>query len=274
VSACMALLNLIHGSRIPEEEKAAVYGHLAAHLTDAGQSPPMYESQHSLVAHAWHDTWRPSRAWFDDPHITVPTPIIVTDYGRVYGLACEWTECHLGYANECVKPPREAYHDRFLTGTVPCDDGTSVAVGQITAGIGHASLSIGANRAAEHYDNTDAVVADVMVGNCDAGIWVAGAIRPSAQAARVAALRASGQVSPDWRTIGGQLKMVGLLTVNISGFQVPSVRTYTDRGEIQAMVASGLVSVHRPEPTEAELNERALRLMRDRLVARVNGMGV
>jgi hypothetical protein len=247
------------------------YNHLAAHLRDAGQEPPPFEPQHSLVAHAWHDSWRPHRAWFDDPKLTAPTPIIVTDNGRVYGLAAEWNECHLGYNDECILPPREPYHDRFLTGTVPCDDGSEIAVGQITAGIGHAALNLGANRAAEHYDNTEAVVADVTVGNCDAGIWVAGAIRPSAQAARVHALRASGQVSPDWRKIGGQFRLVGLLAVNVSGYQVPRVRTYVTASGVQAIVASGLVSVHRPDVSEAELDKRALRLLQSRLAARVNG---
>jgi hypothetical protein len=273
ISACTAVINAVHGSRIPEHEKEAVYNHLAAHLEAAGQKQPPFEPQHALVAHAWHDTYRPKRDWFNDPEIKVPTPITVTDSGQVYGLATEWGVCHLGYQGECILPPREDFHSYYLTGSQSCDDGTSVAVGQITAGIGHASLTIGSwQRAAEHYDNTEAVVADIVTGNCKAGIWVAGAIRPSAQAARVQALRASGQVSPDWRMIGGQLRLVGMLTVNVSGFQVPRVRTYVSAsGKIEAMIASGLVSVHTSQPTDAELDQRALRLLSSQLAARVHG---
>jgi len=271
ISACLAGIQVVHGSRIPDEDKEAVYRHLAAHLRDAGEEPPPYEPQHSLAAHAWQeDMWRPPASWFTDPEIKNATPIMVSDAGQVYGLATEWGQCHLGFSNECVLPPREEYHDRFMTGEQPLDNGRSIPVGQITAGIGHAPLSMGANRAAEHYDNTDAVVADVVVGNCRAGIWVAGAIRPSAQAARVQALRASGQVSPDWRRIGGQLRMVALLTVNVSGYQVPRVRTRVAGGQIQSMVASGLVSVH-TGPSEAELDQRALRLQMEALDRRVHG---
>jgi hypothetical protein len=271
MSACLAGIQVVHGSRIPDEDKEAVYRHLAAHLRDAGEEPPPYEPQHSLAAHAWQeDMWRPPAAWFTDPEIKNATPIMVSNAGQVYGLATEWGQCHLGFSNECVLPPREEYHDRFMTGEQPLDNGRSIPVGQITAGIGHAPLSMGANRAAEHYDNTDAVVADVVVGNCRAGIWVAGAVRPSAQAARVQALRASGQVSPDWRRIGGQLRMVALLTVNVSGYQVPRVRTRVASGQIQSMVASGLVSVH-VGPREDELDQRALRLQMEALDRRVHG---
>jgi hypothetical protein len=275
LTACVTGMQVVHNSRIPDEDRAAIYAHLAAHLRDAGEEPPPYEPEHALVAHAWQEDqgFHPPAPWFADPKLSVPTPVMVTDAGRVYGLATEWGECHIGYNNECVLPPREAYHERFMTGELPytCDDGTRPLVGQITAGIGHAAMSLNANRAAEHYDNTDAVVADVAVGNCDLGIWVAGAIRPSAQAARVAALRASGQVSPDWRRIGGQLRMVGLLTVNISGYQLgrARVRTRVASGQIQTMVASGLVSVRLPGPSTADLDRMSMRREMDRLAERV-----
>jgi hypothetical protein len=274
ISACLAMISVVHGSRIPDQDKAAVYNHLAAHLRTAGEEPPPYEPQHALVAHAWQEDqgFHPSPDWFADPELKVATPIMVTDAGRVFGLATEWGECHLGFNNECVLPPRETYHSHFMTGELPytCSDGSRPPVGQITAGIGHAPMTMTANRAAEHYENTDAVVADVSVGNCKTGIWVAGAIRPTAQASRVQALRASGQVSPDWRRIGGQLRMIALLTVNVSGYQIPRVRTRVASGQIQAMVASGLVSVHVGGPSNDDLDRRALRLMMDRLAERVH----
>jgi hypothetical protein len=64
--------------------------------------------------------------------------------------------------------------------------------------------------------------------------------------------------------------MVGLLTVNASGFQQPRARAYVASGKIQSLVSSGFTSTHRvPDVTEEELNQRALRLMADRLRDRV-----
>jgi hypothetical protein len=274
LTACSSGIGILAGGRggtgIPLDQRRAVYAHLAQHLRDAGQEPPPYDVADALVAHAWHDEWRPPSEWFSDPGLNAPTPIIVTDQGRVYGLATEWGVCHLGFQNECILPPREDYHSYYMTGEIPCEDGSRVAVGQITAGITHAPLSYGASHAAEHYENTDAVVADVVVGNCKAGIWVAGAIRPTASAARVQALRASGQVSPDWRRIGGKMRLVGLLTVNVSGYQVPNVRTYVAGGELRSMVASGFVTVHQPSVSSDDLDKRALRILRDQLSRRVH----
>lgn len=277
LTACSAAVGVLnsHSTSVPDSQRRGVYEHMVQHLRDAGREAPPLEpketTQESLVAHAWHDVWRPPREWFADPNLQQPTPIIVTDAGRVFGLATEWGECHLGYQNECILPPREGHHSYYLTGEMVCDDGSHIPVGQITAGIPHAPLSFSASRAAEHYENTEAVVADITVGDGKYGIWVAGAIRPTANAARVQALRASGQVSPDWRRIGGQMRLVGLLTVNVSGFQVPKVRTYAKGGEIRSMVASGLVSVHQQgQETEEQSNQRALRLLRDELARRVH----
>jgi hypothetical protein len=248
-----------------------VYEHLARHLRDAGREPPPFEQTPALVAHAWHDEWRPPRAWFNDPNLGQVMPIMVTDQGRVYGHAAQWGQCHLGYMSECVMPPPEDYHAYYLTGEVLADDGTRVAVGQITAGIEHAAMPLRASSAKQHYENTDAVVADVVSGNDAHGIWVAGAIRPWAQASRVAALRASGQVSPDWRRIGGTLRMVALLTVNTSGYTVPRARALVAGGEIQTLISSGMITVQHHGPTEDELNQRALRLMQKQLAERVHG---
>lgn len=228
----------------------------------------------ALVAHAWHDEWRPPAGWFDDPKLNNYTPILVTDQGRVYGHAAPWGQCHLGFMNECITPPHETHHSYYLTGEVICEDGSHVAVGQITAGLEHAPLSARAARAKEHYENTDAVIADVVVGNDTHGIWVAGAIRPDANNKRVNALRASGQVSPDWRRIGGELRMIGLLTVNESGYIVPKVRTLTAGGQMQSMVASGLMPVRPPHAdklSDEDLEQLALKKLRERLFARVHG---
>mgnify|MGYP001618446762 FL=1 len=148
-------------------------------------------------------------------------------------------------------------------------DGTEAAVGQITVGTSHAPLSMGAAPAAQHYDHTGWAVADVVVGNDDVGIWVAGAVRPNADAMRVHELRAAGQVSGDWRRIGGQLRLVGLLAVNVPGFPVPKMRARVASGVQHALVAAGRPSVG-SVLSEEDQDQIAMRRVLNMLSARVN----
>lgn len=222
----------------------------------------------SLVAHAAIDAeHRPPAEWFADPRFTVPVPITITDEGRVYGHAAQFGQCHVGHTDLCVTPPHEDYHPYFLTGEVVTADGSRVPVGQITVGTGHAGLNLGASAAAEHYDHTGAAVADVTVGNDAHGIWVAGAIRPGIDPHRVRELRASGQVSGDWRRIGGSLRLVGLLGVNVPGFPVPKMRARVASGAPLALVAAGRPTVGHG-PSEEELQRQALRIEAEKLAER------
>lgn len=256
-----------------DADKAAIYGHLAQHLRDAGQEPPPLDDT-ALTAAIVLDDWRPDRAWFENPNFSVHTGITVTDEGRVYGHAAPWGECHIGHQDQCITLPREDAHPYFMTGEVVCADGSRVAVGQITVGTGHAPLSYRASHAAEHYDNTGACVADVAVGNDKIGLWVAGAIRPSVAASRVHELRASGRLSGDWRRIGGQLRLVGLLAVNVPGFPLSPPRARVASGAPLALVAAGAGAALGPgnrlvQPTEDELDRLAMRRVMNVLASRV-----
>lgn len=282
LTACAsAIATLRVDDTLSDDERSMIYVHLAGHLRDGGQEPPPLNDE-VLTAAITLDDWRPPRAWFENPQLSVPTGITVTDEGRVYGHAAQWGECHIGFSDQCVTLPREADHPYFMTGELRCADGERVAVGQITVGTGHAPLTYRASQAAEHYDNTGAAVADVAVGNDQFGLWVAGAIRASVAASRVHELRASGQVSGDWRRIGGQLRLVGLLAVNVPGFPVPRPRARVASGAPLALVAAGRTAVARdlviptieaeppaPEPTEEQLNQQALRRVMNLLRERV-----
>lgn len=259
---------------VPAADRRAVYEHLAAHLRAAGREPPPLPEDVTLVAAsvAEVDDWRPVRGWFENPGLTVPVGITVTDQGRVYGHVAQWGECHIGNPDVCVTPPEESLHSYFMTGEVVCAAGERVAVGQITVGTGHAPLSYRASHAAEHYDNTGVAAADVVVGNDEIGIWCAGAIRPFVEAARVHELRASGQVSGDWRRIGGALRLVGLLAVNVPGFPVPRLRARVASGVPQALVAAGRTAVGSrvvASSSHEELDRLAMRRVMDMLAARV-----
>lgn len=245
ITACSSAIAELSSARglIPEADERVVYEHLAGHLRDAGFTPPPFPRLDALSASAASlDERRPPKEWFQNPGLKVPVGITITDEGRVYGHAAQWDSCHIGFDDTCVQPPVEDSHPYFMTGEVITDDGSRVAVGQITVATGHAPLNMRASKAAEHYDHTGSAIADVVVGNDEVGIWVAGAIRPHAEMARVHDLRASGRVSGDWRRIGGELRMVGLLGVNVPGFALQT-RARVASGVPQALVAAGLMSI-------------------------------
>ena len=271
LTACSAGIGVLNGGRggttIPGSDVQGVYNHLARHLRDAGRVPPDLRAA-AVTASVETGSWAPPAEWFDDPKLSVPTGITIDSSGRVYGHAAQWGTCHVGYADECVSPPHEDVHDYFMSGEVVTADGRTVSVGQITVGTGHASLSAGHRAAAEHYDHTGFAVADVCVGNDAHGIWVAGSVRPSASSDRVHELRASGQVSGDWRRIGGKLRLVGLLAVNVPGFPVPRMRARVASGAQYALVAAGRPSVVRRPAME---EKQAMRIVMDMLSRKVKG---
>jgi hypothetical protein len=221
----------------------------------------------SLTAHGG-PTWKPPAEWFANPQLSMPVGIQITDEGRVYGHAAQWGSCHIGQTGTCVQPPREDEHPYFMTGEMSTNDGTPVAVGQITVHTGHPSTSMKAQPAAEHYDNTGYAVADVTVGNDSHGIWVAGAIRANADPLLVHELRASGQVSGDWRRIGGKLRLVGLLGVNVPGFPVPKMQARVASGELQSLIAAGQLTVSHGL-SEDEVRAQAYKIVMDDLFRQI-----
>lgn len=184
----------------------------------------------------------PPEAWFKDPNLTGPTALVVEDGGRVYGHIAAWGTCHIGQVGKCVEPPTSpSNYAYFRTGALRTAEGTSVAVGHLTMGTGHAGPRDSANAAAEHYDNTGTVFADVAAGEDAYGIWVAGSLRPGITAEQVRVAR-SAPISGDWRTIRGSLELVGALAVNVPGFPVPRPQGLLASGEVKSLQASGVVA--------------------------------
>ena len=184
----------------------------------------------------------PPEAWFRDPALTGPTALVVEDDGRVYGHIAAWGTCHIGQIGKCVEPPTSpSNYAYFRTGALRTAEGTSVAVGHLTMGTGHAGPRDSANAAAEHYDNTGTVFADVAAGEDAYGIWVAGSLRPGISAEQVRVAR-SAPISGDWRTIRGSLELVGALAVNVPGFPVPRPQGLLASGEVKSLQASGVVA--------------------------------
>lgn len=184
----------------------------------------------------------PPEAWFKDPQLTGPTALVVEDDGRVYGHIAAWGTCHIGQVGKCVEPPTSpSNYAYFRTGALRTAEGTSVAVGHLTMGTGHAGPRDSANAAAEHYDNTGTVFADVAAGEDAYGIWVAGSLRPGITSEQVRVAR-SAPISGDWRTIRGSLELVGALAVNVPGFPVPRPQGLLASGEVKSLQASGVVA--------------------------------
>lgn len=213
-------------------------GDSGAEMARSADADPL--SRDSLTAAAIPTA--PPEAWFKDPALTGPTALVVEDDGRVYGHIAAWGTCHIGQIGKCVEPPTSpSNYAYFRTGALRTAEGTSVAVGHLTMGTGHAGPRDSANAAAEHYDNTGTVFADVAAGEDAYGIWVAGSLRPGITAEQVRVAR-SAPISGDWRTIRGSLELVGALAVNVPGFPVPRPQGLLASGEVRSLQASGVVA--------------------------------
>jgi len=178
--------------------------------------------------------------WFSDPLLTGPTSVQVTPDGRIFGHAATWDTCHIGMPGRCVTPPTsDTDYAHFAVGVVETTAG-AVHVGQITMDTGHAELRAGPRAAAAHYDNTGVAIADVAVGEDEYGIWIAGAFRANATEDQRDRFRAGAKVSGDWRGIGGNLEMVGLLAVNVPGFPTPRTALAASGEDQFSLVAAGI----------------------------------
>jgi hypothetical protein len=231
----------------------ALYWAAAREFNDPNITPPWEDSSANSLAPAAGGTITtrpvaavvagggpaaPPAGWFHDPKLTEPTPLTITDDGRVYGHLATWGTCHIGITGRCVTPPHSGSgYSLFRTGLVRTAEGTDVPVGTIVAGTTHADLTAGLADTMSHYAHTGSAVATVTAGEDEYGIWVAGSLLPGLTDEQEALLRRS-PLSGDWRTVGGQLELVAALAVNVPGFPIPRSRT-GDEGRPLSMVAAG-----------------------------------
>lgn len=193
----------------------------------------------TLVASA--DLMKPPPDWFMDPQLTGPSPVVVTEEGRVFGHLATWGTCHIGIDGVCTEAPHNtSNYAYFRTGAVLTEDGEMTPTGAITMDTGHADLGLRARPAMAHYDNTGFATADVAAGEDEFGIWVAGCVRPDTPPEKIRALRGA-VLSGDWRDIAGDLELVAALAVNVGGFPVPRIGIAASGGRQTALVAAGMV---------------------------------
>ncbi len=192
-----------------------------------------------LVAAAAVDLGGYESRWFGDPGLEGPTPVTVTEHGRVFGHLALWDSHHVGMPGRRVNPPRSrSGYASFHQSTVVTERGR-VAVGRLTVGGGHASARAGVRAAAEHYDETGTCWAFVRAGEDEHGIWVAGEVNHDADPAKVRE-GAQAPLSGDWRRVGAGLELVAALSVSTPGFPVRREST-NSVGEEYALVAAAAV---------------------------------
>jgi hypothetical protein len=246
LTACAAGIHVLNTKpgTLTSAERRVAYRHLSAHIEAAGLvAPDLEDVLDSVTASTALITAEdcPPSEWFQDPKLSDVTPITITADGRIYGHGALWDSCHTGFADVCRTAPREGSHDYYRLGEVLCADGSRIACGTITLGTGHApTMGMSARAAMEHYDNTGTAAADVVSGEDEFGIWVAGSIRPGLTAAGVRELMGA-KLSGDWRKFGGKLRLVAMLAVNVPGFGVPRLTTGVQGGHQMSLVAAGIV---------------------------------
>jgi hypothetical protein len=182
----------------------------------------------------------PPREWFNQPPLSGPTPLTVTDEGQVFGHIASWDMDHIGLSFGTRPPRSRSGYKYFNTGILRTDEGEDVTVGQLTLAGGHADMTASAAQAVRHYDDTASAIADVHAGEDQYGIWVAGALRPGTTPEQIRILRASAP-SGDWRPINNTLELVAVCQVNVPGFPVARARVAS--GQVMALVAAGAMTL-------------------------------
>jgi hypothetical protein len=193
----------------------------AKHALIAAGSPAWYQAVADAVP------MEPPSEWFADPELTGPTKIRVREDGRIYGHIAPWDAEHAAIPGQLPPHATDLSYAKFHRHPVRCSDGSRVKTGPL-AGAGHADhreRSIWAVQ--KHYDDPRFVLADVVVGEDEHGIWCSGSLRPGVTAEQVLfADRYS--FSGDWRN--GELLAACLASV-------PGFHLNAD-DEVRALAAS------------------------------------
>lgn len=177
----------------------------------------------------------PPQAWFAKRQYEARTPITVEADGQIYGHVAGDGECHIGFLNQCITPPKsKSGYSHFYRDDNPLSsffgkpkgmltaEGTLVFAGPVQLDLDHARAGLTPAEAKDTMSHTGCQVAQVAVYEDEWGIQIAGCVDPQATEAQVRVLRAS-DISPDWRRIDGNLELVGLVVVNTSGYPARSL---------------------------------------------------
>jgi hypothetical protein len=227
--------------------------------------------RHATVAAA--GPLAPPADWFVNPQLDAPTPVTITDDGRVFGHLASWKTngrdtCHTGSRpGTCTTVPHSSYdYAYFHDGAMRTDDGRDIAVGNLIVDTDHAAMSADYRTAGAHYAHTGAAVAAVRAGEDEYGIWVSGSVLPHVTDEQIATLRRA-PLSGDWRAIGGNLELVAALAVNSPGFPVPRARV-DEYARTASLTAAGALVQTDEKVTTGSVAAEVVRQLDERDAAR------
>ncbi len=213
----------------------------------------------------------PPADWFQQPDdVELHGSLTVTDQGRVYGLLAPAGIGHIGRADRLTAPMGNVDYSRFVRGETLVEGGR-VPTGSITMECGHGSPTAAAAQVLDHYDNSCSLVATVAVGECEQGVWVAGALLPGVTADQVRRMMAC-QLSGHWLPTPTGYELMASLLVPVPGYAMGRTRasvTVAD-GVLVASAVPVVAAGHcgcsdsvTPTPTDSVLEQRLERLERD-----------
>ena len=250
-----------NAARYSPEELAKIKGRIQEALKKYGVEVSQDESSQGQMAAGVEDVDQaavlasvaplaPPTAWFENPRLKAPTRLTIDDDGHIFGHLAQWKVCHVGIGKSCVMAPKSRTHyGLFKVGTLRTEDGSSVDIGKITLGTGHADANWGVMPSREHYDNTGWAAAVVNIGEDQHGIWINGSLTTTMTPERVAELRASA-LSGDWRYVNGNLELVAALAVNNPGFPIYREQS----GHAFSLMAVGVIGQEQEDDVSTEFS--------------------
>lgn len=184
---------------------------------------------------------RPTADMFAQPDVDRKTPLVVTEPDelgrrRVFGHVAYWDTEHVGLPGRRAPRSRNGYAS-FMVSPQPLEDGSTLAVGTLVTGPRHASPELAFRAAQQHYDDLDCAVAKVRAGEDEFGIWVAGWVPPGVSEEKLEQFMTTA-VSGDWRSVGGNLELIAVCSVNVPGFPTTRVRASFAAGAPRTVIAS------------------------------------
>ena len=227
---------------------AEAYVALGAHpdMTAPEDSTPSEgapEWETVLVSSATGTRVYPPREYFEEPEYSGALRIEKPDADglrRVHGFVGQWGVCHIGYEN-CVPLPHDSTggYRGYQLGETELNDGSTISTGVITYNTVHrtARKILTESSSAIHAENIKNAWAAVRVGENAEGVWFSGVVLNSVPEDDIELIRASGQVSGEWR----KGVMISLLAVNTPGFPVVRASAEFDGDEVVALAAGGFV---------------------------------
>lgn len=246
-----------------------------ADAEDDDLTPPWAEGEAALDALVAAVVEPAPAAAFAKPDTTRYDPGFRIEGRRIAGHLAALDACHLNWPGQCVTPPPSPSGYALFTRYTIATDAGELPVGRVTTGLGrigngctccdpdilddHACPNrMGLVAAMAHHDRMPAL-ADVVIGEDDGVIWVAGLLRPNLSAEQQYVL--SRRVwSGDWRPAGEADELIEVLALHHGkpGF---AKRVKTTRTRSVLVAAAGPVETPAPQG-EADLGGMVARAVR------------